>query len=77
MQFSRCFRLCAFGLFACLVLANPVSGWTAFFVELIYESPFEGPDEFDYHFTTEMRVLPEVLPFEADLNRDRMTVRRS
>jgi len=52
---------------------EPNEGWTAFFVELVYESSFQGPDEFDFHFTTEMRVLPDVLPFEADLNRDRIT----
>ncbi|MHC4462661.1 MAG: PhoPQ-activated protein PqaA family protein [Planctomycetota bacterium] len=54
-------------------VGDPNSGWTAFFVELIYESPFQGPDAYDYHFTTQMRVLPEILPFEADFNRDRMT----
>jgi len=52
---------------------EPESGWTAFFVELIYESPFLNPDEYDYHFTTQMCVLPEILPFEADFNRDRVT----
>jgi PhoPQ-activated pathogenicity-related protein len=52
---------------------EPESGWTAFFVELIYESPFQGADEYDYHFTTQMCVLPEILPFEADFNRDRVT----
>lgn len=52
---------------------EPESGWTAFFVELVYESPFQGADAFDYHFTTQMRVLPEMLPFEADYNRDRAT----
>lgn len=54
-------------------VAEPESGWKAFFVELIYESPFQGADAYDYHFTTEMRVLPEILPFEADFNRDRIT----
>ena len=52
---------------------EPASGWTAFFAELIYESPFQGPDEYDYHFTIQMCVLPEMLPFEADFNRDRVT----
>lgn len=52
---------------------QPESGWTAFFVELIYESPFQGPNEFDFHFTTEMRVLPELLPYEADFDRDGIT----
>jgi PhoPQ-activated pathogenicity-related protein len=54
-------------------VAEPESGWTAFFVELIYESPFQDPDSYDYHFTTQMRVIPEILPFEADFNRDRAT----
>ena len=54
-------------------VAEPESGWTAFFVELIYESPFQGADSYDYHFTTQMHVLPEILPFEADFNRDRLT----
>ena len=52
---------------------EPNSGWTAFFVELVYESPFQGADEFDYVFTTEMRVLPEILPYEGDFDRDRIT----
>ena len=54
-------------------VVEPESGWKAFFVELIYESPFQGADAYDYHFTTQMRVLPEILPFEADFNRDRIT----
>jgi PhoPQ-activated pathogenicity-related protein len=52
---------------------EPESGWTAYFVELVYESPFQGADAYDYYFTTEMMVLPEVLPFEADFSRDRNT----
>jgi len=52
---------------------EPESGWTAFFIELVYDSPFRGPNEFDYHFTTEMRVLPETLPYEADFDRDNIT----
>lgn len=54
-------------------VAEPESGWAAFFVELIYESPFQGADSYDYHFTTQMHVLPEILPFEADFNRNRIT----
>jgi PhoPQ-activated pathogenicity-related protein len=54
-------------------VAEPNNGWMAFFVELIYESPFQGADAYDYHFTTQMRVVPEILPFEADFNRDRVT----
>jgi len=52
---------------------SPATGWTASFVELVYDSPFQGADAFDYHFTTELRVLPETLPFEADFNRDTLT----
>jgi PhoPQ-activated pathogenicity-related protein len=54
---------------------QPESGWTAFFVELIYGNSFatDHGAEYDYHFTTEMMVVPELLPFEADLNRDRLT----
>lgn len=51
----------------------PETGWTAFFVELVYESSFQNPGEFDYRFTTEMRILPETLPYEGDWNHDRMT----
>lgn len=58
-------------------VTEPASGWKAFFVELVYDNPFSQEysttDEFDYHFTTEMRVLPEICPFEADFNRDRIT----
>jgi PhoPQ-activated pathogenicity-related protein len=45
---------------------EPSTGWTAFFVELVYQ----GSLGFDYHFTTEMAVVPEILPYEADFNRD-------
>jgi PhoPQ-activated pathogenicity-related protein len=54
-------------------VTEPPTGWTAFFVELIYQSPFQGADEYDYSFTTEMVVLPEILPFETDFSRDRNT----
>lgn len=60
------------GLYIALV-TPPETGWTAFFVELIYESPFQGEDEYDYRFTTEMRMLPETLLYEGDWNRDRST----
>lgn len=44
----------------------PAAGWTAFFVELAFSgSPYT------YYFTTEMVVVPEILPFEADYNRDK------
>jgi PhoPQ-activated pathogenicity-related protein len=54
----------------------PATGWRSYFVELVYD--FTGSylgqmDAFDYHFTTEMRVLPEMRPYEADWTRDRLT----
>ena len=54
-------------------VAEPESGWVAYFAELIYQSPFQDDDEYDYYFTTEMVVLPEMRPFEADFSRDRIT----
>ncbi|MDC0213568.1 PhoPQ-activated pathogenicity-related family protein [Gammaproteobacteria bacterium] len=38
----------------------PAQGWTAYFVELKYETPFDIP----LTFTTPVRVLPDELPFE-------------
>ena len=52
---------------------QPQQGWTAFFVELIFVGRTLGSTVYDYHFSTEMRVLPEICPFEADFTRDRMT----
>jgi len=54
----------------------PLTGWRSYFVELVFD--FSGSlmgklDGYDYHFTTEMRVLPEVRPFETDFTRDRAT----
>ena len=54
----------------------PPTGWRSYFVELVYDfsSPFTDELEtFDYHFTTEMRVLPEMRPYEADWTRDGLT----
>ena len=39
---------------------NPASGFTAFFVELVYDSGGKYP----FKFTTEVSVLPDVLPFD-------------
>jgi PKD repeat protein/pimeloyl-ACP methyl ester carboxylesterase len=39
-------------------VATPMTGWTAFFIELTLPSPFELP----YIFTTEARVTPDVYP---------------
>jgi len=52
---------------------EPQTGWIAFFVEMVFESPFQGTGQFDYHFTTEIRILPEILPFETDFDRNSYT----
>lgn len=41
----------------------PAEGWKAFFVELTYPSASDVP----FKFTTEVRVVPDVLPFESPL----------
>jgi PhoPQ-activated pathogenicity-related protein len=38
---------------------EPARGWVAYFVELTF--PSRGP--FPFKFTTEVRILPETLPF--------------
>jgi hypothetical protein len=38
---------------------KPASGFTAFFVELVYDSGGKYP----FKFTTEVSVVPDVLPF--------------
>lgn len=40
---------------------SPPSGWSAFFIELTYPSGLEVP----FKFTTEVRVVPDTLPFES------------
>jgi PhoPQ-activated pathogenicity-related protein len=51
---------------------KPAEGWTAFFVELTFESGFGVP----YKFTTDVKVLPETLPhqqkvgFDVDTDRE-------
>jgi len=44
---------------------EPLEGWTAFFVELIYDSGGTKP----YRFTTEINVVPDYLPFACDFDR--------
>jgi PhoPQ-activated pathogenicity-related protein len=44
---------------------EPPEGWTAFFVELIYDSGGTNP----YKFTTEINVVPDYLPFACDFDR--------
>jgi len=39
---------------------RPVEGFTAFFVELIFDSGFKNP----WKFTTEVSVVPDILPFK-------------
>jgi PhoPQ-activated pathogenicity-related protein len=62
-----------------MYIANPgvpATGWRSFFVELVYDysgSVWGFLDNYDYHFTTEMRVLPEARPYEADWTRDTLT----
>jgi PhoPQ-activated pathogenicity-related protein len=41
-------------------VAKPASGYTAFFVELIYDSGGKYP----FKFTTEVSIVPDVLPFK-------------
>ncbi len=52
---------------------TPSEGWTAYYIELAYEGSKLGGTSFDYTLTTEMVVLPQQRPFEADFNRDRTT----
>ena len=40
---------------------SPASGWSAFFIELTYPSGLDVP----FKFTTEVRVVPDTLPFES------------
>jgi PhoPQ-activated pathogenicity-related protein len=42
---------------------KPESGWTAFFVELVYDS---GDEKAPYKFTTQVQVVPDVLPHNFD-----------
>lgn len=42
---------------------KPKEGWTAFFVELVYDS---GDPKVPYTFTTQVHVVPDVLPHSFD-----------
>jgi len=42
---------------------KPASGWTAFFVELVFDS---GDEKAPYKFTTQVQVVPDVLPHSFD-----------
>ena len=48
------------------IVSEPVSGWTAFFIELSYNSGSLYP----YKFTTVTRVVPDYLPFACDFDFD-------
>ena len=41
---------------------KPEKGYTAFFVELVFDSGFEHP----FKFTTDVNVIPDILPFSLD-----------
>ncbi len=41
-------------------LKKPASGYTAFFVELVYP----GPGKYPFKFTTEVSVIPDFLPYK-------------
>jgi PhoPQ-activated pathogenicity-related protein len=43
-------------------IATPQQGWTAFFVELVFDSG----DQVPYKFTTQVRVVPDKLPYSID-----------
>jgi PhoPQ-activated pathogenicity-related protein len=40
-------------------VAKPAAGWTAFFVELVFDS---GDPKAPYKFTTQVQVVPDALP---------------
>jgi PhoPQ-activated pathogenicity-related protein len=41
-------------------VAKPAKGYTAFFVELVYP----GPGKYPFKFTTEVSIVPDVLPYK-------------
>ncbi len=47
-------------------IEKPEKGWTAFFVELTYD----GGGTYPLKFTTEVRVVPDVLPFQDKLEEE-------
>jgi PhoPQ-activated pathogenicity-related protein len=44
-------------------VATPAKGWTAFFVELAFPSGSQSPP---FKFTTQVRVVPDVLPYKFE-----------
>lgn len=51
----------------------PDTGWRSCFVEVVFDYDSGLLGGYDYHFTTEMRVIPEVRPYETDFTRDTFT----
>ena len=45
-------------------VVKPKKGWTAFFIELIYPGPKKN---YPFHFTTSVRVLPDIEPYPVPL----------
>jgi PhoPQ-activated pathogenicity-related protein len=41
---------------------KPANGWTAFFAELVFDSG----DQIPYKFTTQVHIVPDVLPHSFD-----------
>ena len=48
-------------------VSDPPAGWTAFFVELQFDSPYPG---YAYKFTTGTHVRPDTLPYACDFDQD-------
>src|SRR5207244_4264651 len=46
-------------------VSKPVAGWTAFFVELVFDSGGKAP----YKFTTQVSIVPDVLPHKFEESR--------
>ncbi len=44
-------------------VAKPESGWTAFFVELVYDRGAKMPP---FKFTTQVAIVPDVLPHKIE-----------
>ena len=45
---------------------TPASGYTAFFAELEYDSPFGGP----FVFTTDVNIIPDSFPYDLKMAKD-------
>ena len=45
-------------------VAKPEKGYTAFFVEMVYDGVQTNAGRYPFKFTTEVSVVPDVLPFK-------------